>query len=172
MEDKGIFINQEGYINNLLTKYNMQDCKIKSTPIDSGREFPETDKPDQNLPYRELIGAFLFLARISRPDISFAVNKLSQYCTSYTEDQWVMAKGILRYLKGTANFGIHYKKNADFKLSGYTDSDFAGDQGNRKSTSGTCFYLGNSLITWSSNKQNVVALSSTEAEYMAVMWRD
>ncbi|CAG7639035.1 unnamed protein product [Allacma fusca] len=107
-------------------------------------------------------------SRSSRPDISFAVSRLAQFMNSYNESHWNAAKGILRYLKGTADMGITYHCSGDMELTAYTDSDYAGDKVTRKSTSGFVVMLNSSIITWSSQKQPCVSLSSTEAEYIAL----
>ncbi|CAG7821978.1 unnamed protein product, partial [Allacma fusca] len=123
---------------------------------------------DNGLPYRQLVGSLIFLAKCTRPDISFAVSKLSQFLNSYDKDHWKAAKQVLRYLKGTSNLGIRYNPGRTLKLTGYSDSDYAGDKTERKSTSGQVFFLGKQLISWTSRKQPCVAMSSTEAEYIAL----
>ncbi|CAG7730436.1 unnamed protein product, partial [Allacma fusca] len=102
------------------------------------------------------------------PDISFTVSKLAQFMNSYDITHWTAAKGVLRYLKGTANMGITYHNSGDMQLMTYTDSDYARDKLSRNSTSGYLLMLNGSAITWSSQKQPCIALSSTEAEYIAL----
>ena len=106
----------------------------------------------------------------TRPDISFIVSKLSQYCKAPTVQNWVAAKHVLRYIKGTIDYGLLFSKCKELKLVGYSDSDWAGDTENRKSTSGYCFMLNpdGPLISWRSSKQSMVALSTCEAEYVAL----
>ncbi|XP_058742222.1 secreted RxLR effector protein 161-like [Vicia villosa] len=96
-----------------------------------------------------------------------AVSLISRYMENPKESHLLAAKRILRYLRGTTNFGIVYKKGENADLIGYTDSDYAGDIDDRKSTSGYVFILGSGAISWSSKKQEIVTLSTTEAEYVA-----
>jgi hypothetical protein len=103
----------------------------------------------------------------TRPDICFAVNTLSQFMVEPRQEHWVAAKHVLRYLRGTMEYGLRYLGDGEVKLQGYSDSDWAGSATDRKSTSGCCFSLGSTMISWFNRKQTSVALSSAEAEYMA-----
>jgi len=117
--------------------------------------------------YRGLIGSSLYLTS-SRPDIMFAVCLCARYQANPKESHFKAAKRILKYLKGTSSVGLWYPSHSPIHLIGYSDSDFAGCKQDRKSTSGTCHLLGSSLISWHSKKQACVALSTAEAEYIAV----
>jgi len=101
------------------------------------------------------------------PDICFVVNTLSQFLVEPIHVHIVVAKHVMRYLKGTLDFGLSYNGDQDFRLSGYTDSDWAGSVSDRKSTLGCCFSLGSAMISWQSRKQSSIALSMAEAEYIA-----
>ena len=103
----------------------------------------------------------------TRPDICFAVNTLSQYLVQPRRVHLIVAKHVMRYLKGTIDFGLYYDGNHDYRLYGYTDADWFGSVSNRKSTSGGCFCLGSAMISWFSKKQSSIALNTTEAEYIA-----
>ena len=103
----------------------------------------------------------------TRPDISFAVNALSQYMVESRRVQWSATKHVLRYIAGTVDYGLDYVRGDGVGLVGYSDSDWAGSTSDRKSISGCCFGLGSAVVSWFSRKQKSVALSSTEAEYMA-----
>ena len=168
--DGSIFINQAQYVRRLLDKFNMIDCNTVSTPIDKFHVAQDdTDKLiDDNVPFREAVGSLLYLATGTRSDISFAVSVVSQALSNPTKRHWEMIKRILRYLKGTADIGILYKHGHDKNLlTTYSDADYAGDTLTRRSTSGVlCLYMGGP-ISWLSQKQRSVALSTTEAEYMA-----
>ena len=127
------------------------------------------DKVDERM-YQAAIGSLNYAAIATRPDISAAVGKLSQFMKGPTNEHWVGVKRILRYIRGTLDFGLKFcaKDSDDFTLLGYSDSDWAGCVDSRKSTSGQIFLLGGCAISWRSKKQSIVALSSTEAEYVAL----
>lgn len=166
-----ISIKQTSYIKKIITKFKMEDAKPSAIPMDPGKQLhrPKEEEKLEGIPYREAIGALLFVARLTRPDIEFAVNRLSQFLTCYGQEHWNAVKTIIRYLKGTLKAGIVYgSSGSNFKLRGYTDADYAGCSDTRKSTSGFVFVLNGGPITWSSQKQDVVALSTTEAEYIAL----
>ena len=120
---------------------------------------------DQKL-YCSMIGSFLYLTA-SRPDIMFSVCMCPRFQAAPRECHLTAVKRILRYLKYTPNIGLWYPNCAHFDLVGFSDSDYAGCKVDRKSTSGGCQFLGRSLVSWSSKKQNSVALSTTEAEYIS-----
>jgi hypothetical protein len=116
----------------------------------------------------QIVGSLLWLMRISRPDICYAVCHLARNCSNPTSDDFFAASRILRYLAGTSHLGLSYTANSTTVpvLTGYVDADWAGDS-DSKSQSGYMFFLCGSLITWSSKKQSIVALSSTESEVIA-----
>jgi len=161
-------LRQQTSIEDLLLKFNMTDCKPASVPMQPNLNLLPAETSDENLPYRELIGSLLFIARTTRPDISYAVNKMAQFTAGYNETHWKCAKGILRYLKGTLGFEIQFKPNNEIILKGFTDSDYAGSHHDRKSTTGFIYMLNGAPVSWNSQKQPVVAVSSTEAEYVAL----
>ena len=115
--------------------------------------------------YRSMIGSLLYLCA-SRPDIMFSVCMCARFQASPRESHHKAVKHILRYLVHTPKLGLWYPKDAKFDLIGYTDADWAGDKVDCKSTSGACQFLGRSLVSWSSKKQNCIALSTAEAEYI------
>ncbi|XP_074336378.1 secreted RxLR effector protein 161-like [Apium graveolens] len=117
--------------------------------------------------YRCIVGSLRYLTH-TRPDISYAVGVVSRFMEQPTMKHNQAVKQILRYIKGTTNYGLSYARGwKNNELSGYTDSDLAGDVVDRRSTGGMCFYLNVNLISWASQKQRVIALSSCEAEYIA-----
>jgi len=138
-----IFLSQEKYVDELLAKFNMEDAKTASTPIESNIKITRDMDPNsegereemKNRPYRELIGGLNYLANATRPDIAFAASTLSRFCNDPGRTHWLLAKHVLRYLKGTKRYGINYIKNSE-DVTGYTDSDWAGDVDDRKSCTG------------------------------------
>ena len=164
-------LSQEIYIDQVLERFGMQDCKPVKTPLDANVKFCSThtnDTFDTKLPYQHLIGSLMYLAVTTRPDISFAVSFLSQFNNCYSTDHWNMAKRVLRYLKGTKDLSLIFKKITNqAKLVGYADADWA-NGADRKSYTGYIFKLGLNTISWGCYKQSCIALSSTEAEYIAL----
>jgi hypothetical protein len=163
-----ISVKQTNYINQILQKFCMSSAKFVSTPSDINVVLRENHSENTvcNFPYREAVGSLLFLSSVSRPDISYAVNVVSRFINNFNHDHVNAVKRIMRYLMNTKNYGILYKKSK-FSINGYSDSDYAGDIDSRRSTTGYLFTINGGPITWSSRKQKTVALSTTEAEYMA-----
>jgi hypothetical protein len=106
----------------------MTDCKIAAAPMQPNLNLALAEQSKEELPYRELIGSLLFIARTTRPDIAYSVAKLAQFSAAYDDTHWNCAKGILRYLKGTMTTGIRYGLNDKLIFTGYSDSDYAGDK--------------------------------------------
>jgi hypothetical protein len=117
--------------------------------------------------YRSTIGALQY-ATVTRPDLTFAVNKASQFMSEPTDEHWQMVKRILRYIKGTLSHGLTFQSCSHLALHAYSDADWAGCPDDRRSTTGFAVYLGSNLISWSSKKQPTVSRSSTEAEYKSL----
>ena len=113
-----------------------------------------------------MIGSLLYLIA-SRPDISYSVGVCARYQINPKESHMTALKRIIKYVKTTAEFGVWCSKDTNDVLAGYSDADWAGNAEDRKSTSRSCFYMGNNLISWMSKKQNFISLSTGEAEYIA-----
>ena len=166
-----IWIGQPLYTEKMLRKFDMHDCKPVNTPVNpdvklvSGES--SNDSCNQQL-YQAVVGSLLYLSTKTRPDIAYAVSSVARFCASPTKEHWTAVKRILRYLKGTSKLGLLYRDNTSTEITGYSDADWAGDVGDRKSTSGYAFLLGGAAISWKSNKQTCVALSTAEAEYVAL----
>ena len=126
----------------------------------------KSGKKVEIISYRGMIGSLLYLTA-SRPDIMFSTCLCARFQADPKESHLIAVKRIFRYLKGTQYLGIWYPKGTGFDLEGYTDSDFAGYKIDRKSTSGSCQFLGRRLVSWQSKKQNSVSTSTAEAEYIA-----
>ena len=149
----------------------MTDSKPVSTPMDVNTKLTRTEEEpsdeEKRLPYRELVGALMYLAVATRPDIAFSVSALSQFNTNYRQIHWSAAKRVLRYLKGTMNLGLVFESNNDL-LKGYVDADWASCLNDRRSYTGFVFVLGTGPVSWDVKKQRTVTLSSTESEYMTL----
>uniref|UniRef100_I1QWR4 Reverse transcriptase Ty1/copia-type domain-containing protein n=1 Tax=Oryza glaberrima TaxID=4538 RepID=I1QWR4_ORYGL len=165
---EGIFICQTKYLKDMLKKFGMENAKPIHTPMPSNGhlDLNEQGKDVDQKVYRSIIGSLLYLCA-SRPDIMLNVCMCARFQAAPKECHFVAVKRILRYLVHTPNLGLWYPKGARFDLIGYADADYAGCKVDRKSTSGTCQFLGRSLVSWSSKKQNSVALSTAEAEYVS-----
>lgn len=164
----GLSLNH--YLNDYLVDFNMQDCNPVSTPFAAGTDFLPGDAiSDADVTrFRSMVGKLLFAANTCRPDLSYAASTLSRFIKDPRANHIAAAKHVLRYIKGTVSFGLVYKKVSNFQLIGFSDSDWAGDKFDRKSITGYVFMMSGCAITWKSKKQPTVALSSTEAEYMAL----
>ncbi|XP_048491380.1 secreted RxLR effector protein 161-like [Beta vulgaris subsp. vulgaris] len=165
----GIFISQRKYATDLLKRFNLLNCKSMHTPINVNEKLVAHDGTSMANArfFRSMVGGLNYLLHI-RPDITHSVSVISRFMHNPTQQHMGAAKRILRYVAGSVDFGIWYGKSSSFRLFGYSDSDWAGCSEERKSTSGYIFSLGPGAVSWSTKKQNVVALSSSEAEYIAV----
>lgn len=159
---------QKKYAMEILDRFEMKTCNSVGTPIEPGLKLTKDPKGKKvhNTLFKQIVGSLMYLTA-TRPDIMYAVSLISRYMENPTEVHLLAAKRIFRYLKGTADLGILYKKGANSSLIGFSDSDYAGDLDDRKSTSGFVFMMGSGAISWSSKKQQIVTLSTTEAEFVA-----
>jgi hypothetical protein len=175
LETQELWTHQEMFIDSLLVKYDLANCNAVKTPLN--RDHPlglpsDSHSPVANLThtFQQLVGLLLFLQVCSRPDISFAILLLSQHCSSPEPRHLAATKQVLRYLRGTRSYRLHYGgENQHLPLSRLSDADWAGDKKDRASISGFVWSLGGGPISWSAKKQNCITLSTTEAEYIALM---
>jgi hypothetical protein len=164
----GIYICQKKYALEVLKRFGMMECNAVKNPIVPGCKVNKDEdgvKVDETY-YKQLVGSLMYLTA-TRPDMMFVTCLISRYMAKPTELHLQIAKRALRYLRGTVNFGIQYKKGGSNELLAFTDSDYAGDIEDRKSTSGYVFVLSSGAVSWSSKKQPIVTLSTTEAEFVA-----
>ena len=161
-------INQTQFIQTVLQRFDMEECNGVYTPMEMGQKLllaTDGDELVESSKYQSLLGSLMYLVVGTRPDIAFAVATLSKFNANTTRNHFLAAKRILRYLQQTAHLFLVYKLGQD-QMDGYSDSDFAGDPGDSKSTSGYVFILGGAVISWKAKKQSLVSLSSIEAEYI------
>lgn len=165
-----IELEQEQYLKDLLKKYKMEECKSVSTPIEQGLVLHKEESSDKELikRCRQLIGSLMYAMLGTRPDLCYALSYLSRFQSCGNESLWKALKRVLRYIKGTVGLKLVYRNGVNVQLEGYTDADWAGDQGDRKSTSGYVMKVFGNTVSWCSNKQQCVSLSSTESEYIAL----
>ncbi|GJV50923.1 hypothetical protein Tco_1446664 [Tanacetum coccineum] len=164
----GIFISQDKYVTEILKKFDFVNVKTASTPIKTQKPLvkdEEASDVDVYL-YRSMIGSLMYLTA-SRPDIMFAVCACSRLQVTPKTSYLSVVKRIFRYLKGKPKLGLWYPRVSLFDLESYLDSDYAGANLDRKSTTGGCQFLGRRLISWQCKKQTIVATSTTEAKYVA-----
>ncbi|CAN6715372.1 unnamed protein product [Malus baccata var. baccata] len=166
--DEGLFVSQSKYIIELIDKVDLQDCKPCATPCLPYHRLIKNDGKPYHSPeqYHSVVRALQYLT-FTRPDIAFSVNQACQFMHNPMESHVIDVKHILRYLKGTSNYGIHFQPGP-IHLQSYSDADWAGDPNDRRSTSGFVIFLGSNPISWASKKQHTVSRSSTEAEYRAL----
>ena len=166
---QGIFINQKKYILDLLAETGMVDCKPAETPMATNHNLKineESALADRGR-YQRLVGKLIYLSH-TRPDIAYAVSVVSQFMHHPQIDHMEAAVRIVRYLKGTFDHGVLFKRNDHLEIHGYTDADWAGNPVDRRSTAGYFTFVGGNLVSWRSKKQKVVALSSAEAEFRGI----
>ena len=167
-----IWIGQPSYTQTVLKKFGLENCKPAATPVAQGTKLLKASEDSELFDatlYKSAVGMLLYLSGWTRPDITFAVSNVARYCSKPTKEHWVAVKRILRYLKGTSNFGLMYSnKDVDRPMTGFSDADWASDVNDRKSTSGYLFMMSGAPISWKTKKQTCVALSTAEAEYIAL----
>jgi len=165
------YLDQTAYLQKVLQRFDLQNAKPVPTPLPEGY-YPSVNKstPDPALrsKFQQVIGSLLYIMLGTRPDIAFAVTKLSQHAANPSEEHLNRALYICRYLIGTSDYALVYDGPSDGGLMAYADSDWASDPTNRKSTTGYMVKLAGAIFSWNSRAQKTVALSSTEAEYMSL----
>ena len=167
-QERKLTLDQEHYAKEVITKYGMTECKVVTTPLDPSVQLKAANDDNYADPtlFRQIIGSLMYLMIGTRPDLAAAVSIVSQFASNPTQQHLQAAKRIIRYLKKSAEQKLHLG-STKLRLIGYSDANWGNDQNSRRSTSGYLFYYGG-LVSWSSKKQATVALSSTEAEYMAL----
>jgi len=169
-----ITMSQRKYIEKVLKRYNMEDCKPIGTPLDANckllklteKEFEDVQVEMQGIPYKEAVGSLMYAMVGTRVDLAFPVSMVSQFMSRAGPLHWKAVKRIMRYLKGTLDFTLCLG-GEDIQLRGYFDADWGGDANEPRSTTGYVFFVGDGAMLWNCKRQPTIALFTTEAEYMA-----
>jgi len=150
-------------------KHDFLRCKPANTPMEANVDlyFDDSHILDDSERYKRLIGKLIYLT-VTKPNITFVVRVLSKFIHQPRETHWLAAMRVLPYIKSCLGKGLVYKKYKHIRISLYSDSKYANDRGDRKSTTGYCTFVGGNLVTWRSKKQDIVSRSSAEAEYRAM----
>eukprot|EP00253_Pinus_taeda_P016244 PITA_16244 len=164
--DGELFVSQRKYANEILRRFHMEKCKPMQTPLAGNwrKEDATSREVVEATVYRQLVGSLMYLVNTG-PYLCYAVNQLSQAMVQPTKMFWKATKHVLRYLRGTYQYGLWYRRTKGVKLQGFTDADWAGSPSDRKSTSGGIFSLGSMILSLYSKKQKSVALNLAEVEY-------
>ncbi|KAL0744719.1 hypothetical protein Bca101_101224 [Brassica carinata] len=171
---EGLFMSQRKYTLDLLKGASAYGDKTARMPMEDGYKVPREGEIEDSKPfhdpklYRKLVGKLIYLT-ITRPDICFAVNQVSQHMQLPKEHHWHMVERLLMYLNGSPDQGVWMGCNGSTEVVGYCDADWAGDRVDRRSTTGYCTFIGGNLVTWKSKKQKVISCSSAEGEYRAML---
>lgn len=168
-------LSQRNYIDKVLKRFDMEECKPGDTPISKGDKFSLNQCPKnsleikqmQKIPYASCVGSLMYAQVCTRPDLAYIVGMLGRYLSNPGLDHWKAAKRVLRYLRRTRNYMLTYKKSDHLEVVGFSDSDFAGCQDTSKSTTGYVFVLAGGAVSWKSAKQEIIATSTMEAEFIA-----
>lgn len=171
-----ISIDQSLYIKSILERFGMSDCNPVSSPLDLNQKLSMESSPKcqdeidrmSRVPYQEAIGSIMYAAQLTRPDICFAVSMLSRFNHNPSMAHWNAVKRVLRYMKGTVDAKLVFDRDGNPGIIGYCDADWANDLDLRRSTTGYMFLFHGAAISWSAKRQQTVALSTTEAEYMSL----
>ena len=174
LEDHTISLSQQSYIEQILTRFGLEESRAATTPLEPGIDLtpdspsvsPTLLTPSEKTKYREMIGSLMYVSVMTRPDITFAVSTLSQYLETPHSTHLKAVTRVFRYLLGTKGIQL-VLGGSQCKITGYSDADWASHL-HRHSISGFVYFIGGGIVSWSSKKQPIVTLSSTEAEYVAL----
>ena len=163
-----INLSQRQYIETILERHDLADCKPVATPMVQNQKLTKLDAPEIDpQPYQQALGSLMYAMVGTRPDIAYAVGALSQHSATPGQEHWTALKRVFRYLRGTTDLSIHFNGKIPNEAFAFVDADHANDPNTRRSVGGYVYLIAGGAVSWSSKKQSSVALSSTEAEYMA-----
>lgn len=165
-----IIYSHQQYVLNVLKDYHMSTCNGCATPEATSPPKATLPETTEYLPYRELVGSLQYLVSASWPDIDHATRQLGKFQTSYDHTHYAQAKRVLRYLQTTKDYGLvmNVKTGPSFELMTYSDADYANDPADRRSISGYVTMIDGNVISYASKKQEINAMSTCEAEYVAM----
>ena len=171
-----LWLSQEGYLNKIPDTYGMLEDKSVSTPLGAHlkmraateEQLAKDEEFMKSIPYSNDVGSIMYAMIGTRPDLAYPVGIISSYMSNPIKEHWNGVKWVMRYIKGSLTTKLLFKKSSEFKIAGYCDDDFAADPDRRRSITGLVFTLGGNTISWKSGLQRVVALSTTESEYMSL----
>jgi hypothetical protein len=174
-QHKILRLSQKAYIEKVLERFRMGDCKSSVAPITKGERFSKDQclkneleqQQMKSIPYASAVGSLMYTQVYTRPDIALAVGMLGRYQSNPGLEHWKAAKRVMRYLQGTKGYSLTFRHTDRLEVFGYTDSDFAGCVDSRKSTSRYIFLLAGRAISWKNSMQIIVAKSTMEAEFVA-----
>ncbi|KAK6142781.1 hypothetical protein DH2020_023129 [Rehmannia glutinosa] len=165
---EGILLSQSHYIESVLRKFNTFDDPPTKTPMDDSlRLIKNTGEPVAQLEYSRIIGSLMYITNCTRPDLSYSVNKLSRFTSNPSGEHWKALTRVLRYLKYTLEFGLHYTSYPAV-LEGYTDANWISNSKDSHSTSGYVFTIGGGIVSWKTTKQTCIARSTMESKFIAL----
>lgn len=169
LSDGSIFLNQSAYAKKILSRFNMDCANPVSTPSDKSHvsNDEENEPVGKDVPYRQAVGSLMYLAIATRPDLSYAISVVSENLETPKSSDWCSVKRVFKYLKGSVDLGLLFKSNGCKDLHIYSDADYAGDVMSRRSRTGMISVYSGGPLSWMSQKQRSVVLSTTEAEYVA-----
>ena len=170
-DKKEIKLNQKAFLEKNLKRFNLESLKEALTPSIIGNNLvanPNKATLEETRLFQQQIGSLMYLMTQTRPDIAYSLGNLARYMSNLSKEHFLALSRLWAYLKRTKDLGLSFSPNKDIKLSSYCDSDWGGDKETRKSTTGYLFLIGNTPISWASKLQKTVALSSCEAEYIAL----
>lgn len=169
-DNGSISSSQPQYVESVLDRFAMTNCNPVKSPLPGNPSLTIASDDEianaKDLPYQSLVGSLQWLSSTTRPDIAYAVSQVARFQSGWSLSHWMMAKHILCYVKGTAHVGINYTRQP-FNATAFSDSDFSQCSISRRSVTGYIIHASNGAVCWQSRRQTVIALSTTEAEYMA-----
>ncbi|KAL0298447.1 UNVERIFIED_CONTAM: Retrovirus-related Pol polyprotein from transposon TNT 1-94 [Sesamum radiatum] len=164
----GLALSQSHYVETIFRKFKAYDSPHAKTPVDLNLHLAKNKgEPECQIDYSIIIGSLMYIMNCTRPDIAYAVNKLSRFTSNLSKDHWKWLIRVLRYLKYTSNYGLYCTRYPAVS-EGYSDANWISDSKDTKSTSGYVFTIGSGVVSWKFSKQTCIARSTMELEFIAL----